>query len=186
MPESLQCQLRGVICGPKSIQLGCVRRVTAPRPKTEVFVARPPAGRPSADEPDQPNDENAAFDDEGASEESDDLAADDADVDDDGDAEAERTRAADRFWTSVRIDPIEIALPSGVGYTLRAYRQNTDVTPADVSGREDEVSMPRQVETVELDEDEFDEDDLAEQGGAELDEDELAEDEDFDEDEDED
>src|SRR5262249_20009180 len=126
--------------------------------------------------------ENAALDDEGASEESDDLVDDDADVDDvddadgDGDAEAERTRAADRFWTSVRIDPIEIALPSGVGYTLRAYRQNTDVTPADVSGREDEVSMPRQVETVELDEDEFDEDDLAKQAGAE-----LAEDEDFDE-----
>src|SRR5215475_4640501 len=181
MPERLQCQLRGVICGPKSIRLGCVRRVTAPRPKTEVFVARPPAGRPSADEPDQPDDENAALDDEGAAEESDDLA-DDPDVDDtdddDGDAEAERTRAADRFWTSVRIDPIEIAMPAGVGYTLRAYRQNTDVTPADVSGREDEVSMPRQVATVELDEDEFDEDDLAKQAGGE-----LGEDEDFDEDE---
>lgn len=207
MPESVQCQLRGVICGPKSIRLGCVRRVTAPRPKTEVFVARPPAGRPSADEPDQPDDETAALDEDGASEDSDDPAEDDdadlddadasvgsGDVDDDDDddgvgddAETERTRAADRFWTSVRIDPIEIALPGGVGYTLRAYRQNTEVMPADVSARDDEMPMPRrQVATAELDEDEFDEDDMIDQAdAAELDEDELAEDDEGDETEDE-
>ncbi len=40
------------------------------------------------------------------------------------------------LWSEVRIDPVEIALPKGVGYTLRAYRPIDDVTPTDVSERE--------------------------------------------------
>ena len=40
------------------------------------------------------------------------------------------------LWSEVRIDPVEIALPKGVGYTLRGYRPIDDVTPTDVSERE--------------------------------------------------
>jgi hypothetical protein len=33
-----------------------------------------------------------------------------------------RSRRTETLWADVRIDPVEIALPGGVGYTLRAYR----------------------------------------------------------------
>lgn len=33
-----------------------------------------------------------------------------------------RPARTDALWADVRIDPVEIALPGGVGYTLRAYR----------------------------------------------------------------
>ncbi len=49
-----------------------------------------------------------------------------------------RSATIDAFWSSVRVDPVEIALPKGVGYTLRAYRKADEVTPTDVSGREDD------------------------------------------------
>lgn len=48
----------------------------------------------------------------------------------------ERTAKADAFWSDVRIDPIEVALPAGVGYTLRAYRDSDDVSA--VAGDEPE------------------------------------------------
>jgi hypothetical protein len=48
----------------------------------------------------------------------------------------ERERPA--YWPDLRVDPVEIALPRGVGYTLRAYRMSDEVAPSDVSGREDE------------------------------------------------
>ncbi len=59
--------------------------------------------------------------------------ADDADdeTDDEDEVEVERSPEADSFWSDVRIDPIEIALPSGVGYTLRAYRNDDELTPVD-------------------------------------------------------
>ncbi len=38
-----------------------------------------------------------------------------------------RTTQVDDFWADVRIQPIEIALPSGVGYTLRAYRMSDEL-----------------------------------------------------------
>jgi hypothetical protein len=45
--------------------------------------------------------------------------------------------AADRsLWEEVRIDPVEIALPSGSGFTLRAYRPSTEVTPTEVDDRD--------------------------------------------------
>ncbi len=104
------------------------------------------------------------------------------------------------FWSEVRIDPVEIALPKGTGYTLRAYRPIDDVTPTDVSQREldefpdrprrrdededtmvdaldddfedpDEVDLDEEVDPDEADLDETDEDG---EGGEEEDEDELA------------
>lgn len=122
-------------------------------------MARPPAGRPNADEPVQPDDEESIpftedpVDDDDVGD-ADDLGDEEPDgVDGLGGAPG-RTQAVDRFWKRVRVDPLEIALPGGAGYTLRAYRQNTDITPADVSEREDEVPMPRRrASAVELDED---------------------------------
>jgi hypothetical protein len=147
-------------------------------------VARPPAGRPNADEPVQPDDEESIpftedpLDEDDVSDE--DGTRDEApDAVDDLGREPGRTQTVDRFWKRVRVDPLEIALPGGAGYTLRAYRQNTDITPADVSAREDDVSMPRRLGTpAELDDDGdlLDEaevtDDLADE---DLDEDELDE-----------
>lgn len=66
---------------------------------------------------------------------------------------AERTAEADEFWQDVRVDPIELALPAGVGYTLRAYRTTDTLTP--VPGEQPEEE-PEDSEEV-LDEDEVDE-----------------------------
>jgi hypothetical protein len=136
-------------------------------------VTRPPARRRDADEPNPPDDESATFaeddvdedvDDEDLDGEDDDDDEEDVEEDDDAEdladdeasAEPRRTKSVERFWRQVRVDPIEIALPAGVGYTLRAYRQNTDITPADVSAREDELPMPsRRQSVVELDEDDY-------------------------------
>jgi hypothetical protein len=38
-----------------------------------------------------------------------------------------RALSTDTLWDDVRIDPIEIALPSGAGYTLRAYRPKSEL-----------------------------------------------------------
>jgi hypothetical protein len=51
-----------------------------------------------------------------------------------------RAESVDALWSSVRVDPVEIALPAGVGLTLRAYRRSGDLEesertePADHSG----------------------------------------------------
>lgn len=75
-----------------------------------------------------------------------DLEADDLDADDlvaeeaaaDTAAGAVRSSAVDAFWSEVRVQPVEIALPSGVGYTLRAYRLSTDLAPTEVDPDEDD------------------------------------------------
>jgi hypothetical protein len=104
------------------------------------------------------------------------AADDDADVSDgddvdDGDdadpgeeAEVKRTKQADTFWAKSRIDPIEVALPDGVGYTLRAYRMNTEIVASDYTLREEHGFPDRSssyvTESDELDEDDFDDEDL--------------------------
>jgi hypothetical protein len=99
---------------------------------------------------------------------------------------AERTAEADEFWQDVRVDPVEIALPSGVGYTLRAYRTTDTLTP--VPGEEPEeddevVEEPADSEVLPEDPDEepddSDEPDSDEPAdSAEDDEDEEKDDED--------
>jgi hypothetical protein len=42
------------------------------------------------------------------------------------------------LWEDVRVDPVELALPAGAGFTLRAYRPAGALTPTDVSGREED------------------------------------------------
>jgi hypothetical protein len=88
------------------------------------------------------------------------------------------------LWSEVRIDPVEIALPKGVGYTLRAYRPIDDVTPTDVSEREvdefpdrarpvpddeDTLVDPFGDEFADLDEAEKDLDDVESEDEADLD-----------------
>lgn len=68
------------------------------------------------------------------------------------------------YWGALAIDPVEIALPSGSGFTLRAYRSAAAVEGTDISEREpEEDQFSRRTETV------YDEDDL-----PDFDEDELT------------
>jgi hypothetical protein len=46
--------------------------------------------------------------------------------DTDGDLEPEQSPQTALFWADAAVDPVEIALPKGVGYTLRHYRVETD------------------------------------------------------------
>lgn len=42
------------------------------------------------------------------------------------------------LWDQVRIEPVEIALPGGVGLTLRAYRKASELEPTEVQVDEDD------------------------------------------------
>jgi hypothetical protein len=89
--------------------------------------------------------------------EEDDNAEDDNAEDDDAEDEgvAARATADDRpLWRDVRVDPVELALPVGSGYTLRAYRPKGVVTPTEVDGREEEDPFEQRVRLSEEDEDE--------------------------------
>ncbi len=68
-------------------------------------------------------------------------------------ASVEASRA---LWAELRIDPVEIALPTGTGYTLRAYRPARELTPTEVEERDqdDPFLARRQVVTEEDDDDE--------------------------------
>ncbi|MEV4344785.1 DNA primase [Actinoplanes sp. NPDC049596] len=41
------------------------------------------------------------------------------------------------LWEEVGIEPVEIALPAGVGLTLRAYRKASEITPTEAEAEED-------------------------------------------------
>ncbi|GAA1787033.1 hypothetical protein GCM10009682_06350 [Luedemannella flava] len=119
---------------------------------------------------------------------------------DHADESAEQTPTA-TLWSDVEIDPVEIALPSGVGYTLRAYRLNTEVTATeadhesnagddfDAASAEVFASRRRPAEDEDelepIDEDELTKQALAAGGKDRDDEDERAEADDDSEDEDE-
>ncbi|WP_262287130.1 DNA primase [Micromonospora sp. MA102] len=97
-------------------------------------MARQSPQRPDADEPE--------LDDTTAS-----TAADEVEVD---------RPAADRaLWDELRIDPVEIALPAGTGFTLRAYRPARELTPTDVAERdEDDPFLARRQVVVSEDDEE--------------------------------
>ncbi|WP_406567994.1 DNA primase [Dactylosporangium fulvum] len=57
------------------------------------------------------------------------------------------------MWSDVRIEPVELALPKGVGYTLRAYRLSNELTPTDLPEEDDDFAVLRRRED-EVDEDE--------------------------------
>jgi hypothetical protein len=87
------------------------------------------------------------------------------DFDDESGGDTGRTARTDAFWAEMKIDPIEIALPSGVGYTLRAYRMSSEITPTDTSAREADLEMPA-YRTAFDDEDDTDVEDTADASKA--------------------
>ncbi|WP_345124331.1 DNA primase [Dactylosporangium darangshiense] len=82
-------------------------------------------------------DENADEVDEVEEVDDDDLEDDDLE-DEDG---ATRSAQADAMWDDVKIEPVELALPKGVGYTLRAYRMSNELTPTEVDEEEDDFAI---------------------------------------------
>ena len=110
-------------------------------------------------------------------------AADTSDEDEDeddaeeGDAEAaasadeesdERSLEAAELWSDVRIEPVEIALPKGVGFTLRAYRMSNELATVEVVEEEDDAfAVLNRSPVVDEDEEfEFDEAVFDERPGA--------------------
>ncbi|BCL15596.1 hypothetical protein GCM10017556_33350 [Micromonospora sagamiensis] len=111
------------------------RRVGSPK-HTEVSVARQSPQRPDADEP-QLDEATAPTEPEEA-----------------GDTVASAGEPDRSLWEDLRIDPVEIALPAGSGFTLRAYRPARELTPTDVAERDsDDPFLARGREVVEEDED---------------------------------
>jgi hypothetical protein len=123
-------------------------------------VARQPSGTGRAKQPQEDIDEDA-LDVE--------VEAVDDDEDAEGEAEAEaeaeaeddngRSEATAALWTEVRVEPVEVALPRGAGFTLRAYRPSSEVlAPEVVVDSDDDMlsSAPEESEPVpEIDEEEL-------------------------------
>ncbi|MEW1586586.1 DNA primase [Micromonospora vinacea] len=102
---------------------------------TEVSVARQSPQRPDADEPELDDTTGAAEPDE--TEETDLPSA-----------------SIDRsLWDKLRIDPVEIALPAGTGFTLRAYRPASSLTPTDVTERDQDDPFLARRQAIEEEED---------------------------------
>jgi len=58
------------------------------------------------------------------------------------------------LWEEARIEPVEIALPAGVGLTLRAFRKSSELTPTEVIAEEDDPYDARRREVEEEEEEE--------------------------------
>ncbi|HEX2419949.1 MAG TPA: DNA primase [Micromonosporaceae bacterium] len=91
-------------------------------------------------------------------------------TDPEDDAPDDRPAEIAEFWAELRVDPVEIALPRGVGYTLRAYRMSD--------------TLPEVQEEAGTDDEDLDE--LWSAGSTASDRDRLDEDDEYDEDEEED
>ena len=96
-------------------------------------MARQSPQRPDADEPELDDTDAAAAADE---------------------VEEDRPPADRALWEEVRIDPVEIALPSGTGFTLRAYRRARELTPTDVAERDQDDPFLARRQVVETEDDE--------------------------------
>ncbi|MDO3683087.1 DNA primase [Micromonospora sp. C28ISP2-4] len=96
-------------------------------------MARQSPQRPDADEPELDDTDAAAAADE---------------------VEEDRPPADRALWDEVRIDPVEIALPAGTGFTLRAYRQARELTPTDVAERDQDDPFLARRQVVETEDDE--------------------------------
>jgi len=53
-------------------------------------------------------------------------------------SEASAGLSGRELWDEVRISPVEIAMPGGVGLTLRAYRKASELTPTEIDTEADE------------------------------------------------
>ena len=113
----------------------------------------------------------------------------------DDEAPSPRSTRTGKLWTEVRIEPVEIALPGGVGYTLRAYRSSAEIEPREVVRGEDDLddfdaasaAVARRRRPTDDDEDEpVDEELELEENELEESEEDLEDEEDLEEDEEED
>jgi hypothetical protein len=76
-------------------------------------------------------------------EETEETAATEDDEAEDEDDDSARPAAVDELWQELRIDPIKVALPAGVvGYTLRAYRPASQLTPTEAPPPEEDDEDP--------------------------------------------
>lgn len=78
-----------------------------------------------------------------------------------------RAESVDALWSTVRVEPVEIALPGGVGLTLRAYRRSGDLEERERTGPADHSGFHAAAAAVAArrrpgGEDDLDETDLAE------------------------
>lgn len=57
-----------------------------------------------------------------------------------------RSAETDEFWSEVRVDPVRVALPGMVGYTLRAYRPARDLalSAASTEGGDEDIFAERE------------------------------------------
>ena len=117
--------------------------------------------------------------------------------DESADVVSTRSRRTETLWADVRIDPVEIALPGGVGYTLRAYRLASEIAGREADEAEERepdlddyeaasaaVQRRRRAETPDEEPEEVDADDFAEEFDED-DEDESDHEDESDEDDDE-
>ena len=58
------------------------------------------------------------------------------------------------LWEDVRIEPVEIALPGGVGLTLRAFRLTSELTPTEAEAEEEDPFDARKGSATRHDDDE--------------------------------
>lgn len=96
-------------------------------------MARQSPQRPDADEPELDDTTASAADDE---------------------VEADRPAPDRTLWDELRIDPVEIALPAGTGYTLRAYRPARELTPTDVAERDQDDPFLARRQVVDTEDEE--------------------------------
>ncbi|MFE7870169.1 DNA primase [Micromonospora humida] len=96
---------------------------------TEVSVARQSPQRPDADEPEL------------------------GDTDGPTGPDVEPGPVDRSLWDELNIDPVEIALPAGTGFTLRAYRPARELTPTDVVERDEDDPFLARRQVVEAEDD---------------------------------
>ncbi|MFD0785813.1 DNA primase [Micromonospora azadirachtae] len=101
---------------------------------TEVSVARQSPQRPDADEPELDDTTEP-------------VEPEEADTDRPS-ANVDRS-----LWEKVGIDPVEIALPAGTGFTLRAYRPARELTPTDVTERDQDDPFLARRQVIEEEDD---------------------------------
>jgi hypothetical protein len=99
-------------------------------------------------------------------------AIEDDSAESEDDAASERPAEVEEFWAKARVDPVEIALPRGVGYTLRAYRMN-DTLPQELLDEADDTEETDDLLPVRS----TDDDDRLDELDEEYDEDEEDDDE---------
>jgi len=131
-----------------------VARQSSERPEPDATSAETSDARSDAASRETPDETRDAIDDDLVDTETDDETADGTADDEADEIDADLDPAAHRaLWEELRIDPVEIALPAGTGYTLRAYRLSTELTPTDTGDREDDDPFAARARAAQQDDD---------------------------------